>query len=73
MPPPAPVDVVLGHHWLLELHGCSRSRLDDVAALQQDCLDAARAAGATVVEARFHRFAPHGVSGVVMLAESHLT
>jgi len=34
---------------------------------------AARAGGAHVVESRFHRFEPQGISGVVILAESHLT
>lgn len=33
----------------------------------------AKAAGATVVGSRFRRFAPHGVTGVVLLAESHVT
>ena len=34
---------------------------------------AAEAAGATIVTATFHRFAPQGVSGVVVIAESHLS
>ena len=33
---------------------------------------AATEAGATVVEKAFHQFNPHGVSGVVIVAESHL-
>lgn len=35
--------------------------------------DAALFAGATIVDERFHSFEPHGVSGVVVIAESHLT
>ena len=34
--------------------------------------EAARVSGATIVESVFHRFQPHGVSGVVVIAESHL-
>lgn len=34
---------------------------------------AAREAKASIIESRFHRFSPFGVSGVVVIAESHLT
>ena len=33
---------------------------------------AAKAANATVVEVAFHKFNPYGVSGMVVIAESHL-
>jgi S-adenosylmethionine decarboxylase len=39
----------------------------------RDCLcETAEQIGATVVNQAFHRFSPHGVSGVVVIAESHL-
>lgn len=63
---------LLGHQLLLDLAGIEPSRLDDLERLRDALVEAAEAAGATVVEHRFHRFAPHGVSGVVILAESHL-
>ncbi|MEM6796298.1 MAG: adenosylmethionine decarboxylase [Acidobacteriota bacterium] len=62
----------LGHQLLLDLSGIEADRLDDISSLRQLLVAAARDGGATVVEERFHRFAPHGVSGVVILAESHL-
>lgn len=61
----------LGQHLLLDLWGVG-SLLDDADALRRHLEAAARAGGATVVESRFHRFSPQGVSGVVILAESHL-
>lgn len=61
----------LGHHLLLDLWGVG-SLLDDPDGLRQLLESAARAGGATVVESRFHQFSPQGVSGVVILAESHL-
>ena len=36
-------------------------------------VDAAREANAEVLKVAFHRFQPHGVSGVVVIAESHLS
>ncbi len=41
--------------------------------VQQAMIAAARKARATVLDASFHRFSPQGVSGVVVLAESHIS
>lgn len=61
-----------GRHLLIDLHGASR--LDDIEFIQAACEDAARATGATILESRFHHFGEgYGVSGVVILAESHLS
>ena len=64
---------VNARHILIELHGCPADRLNDAESIEQVMLAAARAAGAQVLSARFHRFSPLGVSGVVLIAESHLT
>ena len=62
----------LGKHLLLELQGCSEEVLDDVSFLREAMLAAANECGATVVGESFHQFSPQGVSGVVVIAESHL-
>jgi S-adenosylmethionine decarboxylase proenzyme len=62
----------LGKHLLLELQGCSEEVLDDVGFLREAMLSAANECGATVVGESFHQFSPQGVSGVVVIAESHL-
>ncbi len=62
-----------GRHLLVEYHGCPSARLNDVGAVESILNDAAVAAGATVVQSAFHPFRPQGVSGVVILAESHLS
>lgn len=63
----------LGQHLLLEFYGCPDGRLDDVVGVEAAMVEAAGAMGAHVVGAHFHRFEPHGVSGVVVISESHLT
>jgi S-adenosylmethionine decarboxylase proenzyme len=63
----------LGWHHLVELYGCDVAALDDLGLIETALVAAARAAGATVLDARFHKFAPQGVSGVVLIAESHLS
>jgi S-adenosylmethionine decarboxylase proenzyme len=62
----------LGCQMLVEAYGCDAALLDDVESIARHMIDAAIAARATVIGHRFHRFAPHGVSGVVVISESHL-
>jgi S-adenosylmethionine decarboxylase len=63
----------LGHHSLVDLHGCDEAALKDTAAIRLALLDAVRRAGGTIVTDTFHTFSPYGVSGVVVIAESHVT
>ena len=63
-----------GIHLLGEWYGC-RPDLPEMIhadALRRRCLDAVEAAGLTIVGDRFHQFDPQGVTGAVILAESHL-
>jgi S-adenosylmethionine decarboxylase len=62
----------LGKHLMLELKDCDRETLNDLGFLQRVLPQAASEAGATVVGNSFHQFEPQGVSGVVIIAESHL-
>jgi S-adenosylmethionine decarboxylase proenzyme len=63
----------LGKHILVEFYGCNSEKLKDSNMLQQEFENAANISGATVVDSTFHTFSPYGVSGVVVIAESHLT
>jgi len=63
----------LGTQIVAELYACDKVRLNDVAFIKQAMLTAAREAGATIVADTFHHFSPHGVSGAVIIAESHLS
>ena len=62
----------LGKHLLMELKSCDKEMLNDLGSIKGTMLTAANEAGATVLGESFHRFNPHGVSGVVIIAESHL-
>ena len=63
----------LGRQILAELYGCGSELLDDVAELESRMVQAALDSGATVINTSFHRFSPFGVSGVVVIQESHLS
>jgi len=63
----------LGRHLLLELKDCNKEVLDDLDFLK-DCLnEAVICCNATVVGESFFHFSPYGVSGVVNIAESHIS
>jgi len=62
----------LGRHLLLELKDCNEEVLNDLDFLKRCLHDAAEQIGATVVNECFYEFSPHGISGVLVIAESHL-
>jgi S-adenosylmethionine decarboxylase len=68
-----PTRLDLGLHVLLDLAGCPADRLSNREALAAAMRDAAISCGATIVGEVFHRFTPEGVSGVLLIAESHLS
>ncbi len=63
----------LGIHLLIELWSCNRKKIDTLDYLEKIMVQAAEVAGATVLKSAFQDFNPQGVSGVVVIAESHLT
>lgn len=63
---------VLGRHVLAEVYGCPFDVLNDVKKVEEIMVTAALEAGAEVREVVFHKFSPQGVSGVVVISESHL-
>jgi len=61
----------LGIHYLAEFFDCDRARIDDAAYIEQIMIDATKLSGATMIRPLFHQFSPQGVSGVIVIAESH--
>lgn len=63
----------LGRHVLIEYYGCPSEIIENNKVIEQFMKEAADYSGATIVESVFHHFNPYGVSGAVIIAESHLT
>ena len=63
----------LGKHILAEFYNCDPSAINDEAHVEELFLKTAKDSGATVINWNFHKFSPHGISGVVVISESHLT
>lgn len=62
----------LGRHILVEFLNCNADVMNDVTTVENAMVEAAQIAGATVINSTFHHFSPYGVSGVVVIQESHL-
>lgn len=62
----------LGQHLLLDLFDCDAKIISSLQGVKASMLEAAERAQATVVQLVFHEFSPFGISGVVVIAESHL-
>ena len=63
----------LGTHLLLELRECNSRTLRDLKEVQDALVTAAIKARATIIDVAFHEFSPFGISGMVVIAESHLS
>jgi S-adenosylmethionine decarboxylase proenzyme len=62
----------LGRHLLVEFYSCNKEIINNIETVERSMKEAAVKAGSTIVDAVFRRFDPHGISGVVVIAESHL-
>ena len=71
-PPVSAVEMV-GKHCILELYDCDSAKLDDESFLRNTITSAAKRAGATLLHLITHRFDPQGVTGLALLAESHIS
>lgn len=62
----------LGRQILVEYYECDGSKLNDVHFIETVLVEATEKSGATIISHNIHEFSPHGVSGVVVIAESHV-
>ena len=62
----------LGQHILVDLYECPSDLLNDAEMIEAALKEAASTAGATILNSMFHRFSPHGVTGVLVIKESHV-
>ncbi len=63
----------LGNHLLVELYNCNTKVINNVSKMEELLLESVRISGATTLNSNFHKFSPHGVSGVVVISESHFS
>ena len=63
----------LGTHLIAELFNCNEFHINDVKKVEEVMMAAAELSSATIIKPFFHKFSPYGISGVIIIAESHFT
>lgn len=63
--------VHLGIHLIADFFQCDGSIINSVESVKKIMIESVKISGAEIVEPFFHKFTPHGVSGIIVVAESH--
>lgn len=63
----------LGNHLIIELYECQSDVINDARIVEEKLIEAVRISGANMVQSVIHEFNPHGVSGVIVIEESHFS
>ena len=61
----------LGIHLIADFFECDSSVINNAESVEKIMTEAVKISGATIVKPFFHRFSPHGISGIIVVAESH--
>lgn len=62
----------LGYHTLVELYECNSEKINNTNFVKETLLEATKIANLSVVKTVLHNFNPIGVSGVIVIEESHV-
>lgn len=65
--------ITLGHHWIVDLHGCPASLLDDHDQIRDRLKETTERYGLSLLKIVSNQFEPQGVTAVGLLAESHIS
>tara|TARA_Y100001968_G_scaffold298566_1_gene308534 strand:+ start:1092 stop:1559 length:468 start_codon:yes stop_codon:yes gene_type:complete len=63
----------IGRHCILELYQCDKAKLNDVAFIRTTITSSAKVSGAKLINLVTHSFKPQGMTGLALLAESHIS
>ena len=63
----------LANHQIVEFNYCEESKIDDSNFVRELFLEAAKLGNGTIVSECFHEFSPYGITGVLVIAESHIS
>ncbi len=63
----------LGNHLLIEMYNCNQETINSSEKVEQMLIKAVEISGANIIKPVFHKFNPHGISGVIVIAESHFS
>lgn len=65
--------IALGRHVTIDVYDCNEYIINNVQELETGCLKIVRDSGATIIKQNFQRFDPQGISGFIIIEESHFS
>ena len=65
--------ITLGHHWIVDLHGCPAGLLNDHDLIRSQLKETTERYGLSLLKIVSNQFEPQGVTAIGLLAESHLS
>ena len=68
-----PLPNPLGRQLLVELYDCDHTFLNHLESVKNALIEITKIVNLTVIDVVFHEYSPHGITGVVVIAESHIT
>jgi S-adenosylmethionine decarboxylase len=63
----------VGNHLIVELYGCNSTIINDEKRIEEILVQSANIANVHIINSTFHQFNPQGISGVLVIAESHFS
>ncbi|WP_371376669.1 adenosylmethionine decarboxylase [Sporomusa aerivorans] len=63
----------IGRHLTVDMYGCSFDNLNNLEFIKMAMLAAIDEVSLTLLSANYHKFEPHGLAALILLAESHMT
>ena len=63
----------LANHQIIELYNCDKSVIENSDYVRNTFKEAVKLSDATVVAEKYHTFSPHGLTGVAVITESHIS
>ena len=63
----------LGRHLIVEFYGCPPEIIDNIRFLEETLVESVRKAEGKIIGKIFHKFSPQGVTGIIAIAESHVS
>lgn len=63
----------LGNHLIIELYDCDHEVINNARGVEESLIRAVKVSGAKMVQSVIHQFNPHGISGVIVIEESHFS
>ena len=64
--------MILGKHVLADIYDIDSDAIDDIEKIKKLLMEACEETNLNIVEFKFHKFEPYGLSGICILKESHL-